>query len=73
WTFWERNGTFSRRELDMDAERKKLFYSVEEYPPIDWEYESSCIYHPYTDPEDAFAHLDKLIPCKENAFLLQER
>lgn len=73
WTFWEHNGTFSRRELDMDAERKKLFYSVEEYPPIDWEYESSCIYHPYTDPEDAFAHLDKLIPCKENAFLLQER
>ena len=73
WTFWERNGTFSRRELDMDAERKKLFYSVEEYPPIDWEYESFCIYHPYTGPEDAFAHLDKLIPCKENAFLLRRR
>ena len=73
WDFWERNGTFSRKDLDMDAERKKLLYSVEEYPPIDWEYESSCIYQPHTAPEDAFAHLDKLIPCKENAFLFRRR
>lgn len=73
WDFWERNGTFRRKDLDMDAEQKKLFYSVEEYPPIDWDYESSCIYQPYTVPEDAFAHLDKLIPCKENAFLLRRR
>lgn len=73
WEYWERNGTFSRKDLDMDAEREKLFYSVEEYPPIDWEYESSCIYQPYTDTEDAFAHLDRLIPCKENAFLFRNR
>lgn len=71
WDFWERKGLFSREELDLDAERQNLFYSVEEYPPIDWEYESSCIYHPYTEPQDAFAHLDRLIPCKENAFLLK--
>lgn len=73
WEFWERNGTFSRKELDMDVERKNLFYSVEEYPPIDWEYERSCIYQPHTEPEDAFSHLDKLIPCKENAFLFRKR
>ena len=73
WDFWEHNGIFCQQDLDMDAERKKLFYSVEEYPPIDWDYESSCIYQPYTAPEDAFAHLDKLIPCKENAFLYRRR
>lgn len=73
WEFWERNGTFSRKELGMDAERKKLFYSVEEYPPIDWEYERSCIYQPHTEPEDVFSHLDKLIPCKENAFLFRKQ
>lgn len=73
WAFWERNGLFSRAELDLDAEQKKLFYAVEEYPPIDWEYESSCIYYPHTEPQDAFAHLDRLIPRKENAFLLRER
>lgn len=73
WEFWERNGTFSRAGLNMDAERKKLFYSIEEYPPIDWEYESSCIYHLHTATEDAFAHLTQLAPCKENAFLFMCR
>ena len=67
WDFWERNGTFRRKDLNMDAEQKKLFYSVDEYPPIDWEYESSCIYHPYTVPE---YHLK---PCKENAFLFRQQ
>ena len=73
WEFLERNGTFSRAGLNMDVEQKKLFYSVEEYPPIDWEYESSCIYHPRTTPVEAFAHLDQLIPCRENAFLLRNK
>lgn len=73
WAFWERNGLFSRAELDLDAEQKKLFYAVEEYPPIDWEYESSCIYHPHTEPGEAFAHLHTLVPNRENAFLLRER
>ena len=67
WDFWERNGTFRRKDLDMDAEQKKLFYSVEEYPHIDWEYESSCIYRPHTAPK---YHL-KL--CKENAFLFRKQ
>lgn len=73
WDFWERNGTFSRASLDMDSERKKLFYSVEEYPPIDWEYESSCIYHFYTATEDVFDHVNQLSPRKENAFLFVRR
>lgn len=73
WDFGERNSVFSRADLDVEAERKKLFYSVEEYPPIDWEYESSCIYHPHTGPKAAFAHLDRLIPCWENAFLFRKR
>lgn len=73
WEFWEHNGIFSRADLDMDAERKKLFYSVEEYPPIDWEYESSCIYHFYTATEDVFDHVNQLSPRKENAFLFVRR
>lgn len=72
WEFWERNGTFCRADLDMGAEREKLFYSVVEYPPIDWEYESSCVYHPYDVPDHVFAHLDQLIPSWENAFLFRK-
>lgn len=71
WKVWERNGITNRAELDIDAERKKIFYSVEEYPPIDWNYESSCIYHPYAEPDMVF-DLDKLIPCKETAFFRKQ-
>ena len=67
WDFWERNGTFRRNDLDMDAEQKKLFYFVEEYPHVDWKYESSCIYQPYTAPK---YHLK---PCKENAFFFRKQ
>ena len=73
WGFMERSKTFRRADLDVAVKRKQLFYSVEEYPPINWEYENSCIYHPYTEPKDAFAHLDQLIPCRENAFLYRKR
>ena len=54
WAFWERNGLIGWEELDLDAERQKLFYSAEEYPSIDWAYENSCIYHPHTEPEDVW-------------------
>ena len=73
WMFWERKGVFSRRELNISTERQKQFYSVEEYPPIEWDYECSCIYHPYFEPKEAFAHLQQLIPNRENAFLFRER
>ncbi len=70
WEFWERKGLFPRAKLDLEVERKKLFYSVEEYPLIDWEYESSCIYHPYPQVETI---PPSLIPKRENAFLFRER
>lgn len=73
WGFWERNGIFKRENLDIISEKKNMQYSIEEYPTIDWEYESSCIYHPYIEPNDAFEYLNQLTPCKENAFLFRKR
>ena len=69
WEFWERNGTFSRADLDMDAERKKLCYSVEEFPTVDWEYESSCIFRPYLLAEII---PPTLIPNRNNTFLFRK-
>lgn len=46
WRFMEERGVYSRKALDMDAEREKLRYSIKEYPPIDWAYEESCIFRP---------------------------
>lgn len=70
WELWKRMGLFPRAELDLEVERRKLFYSVEEYPPIDWEYESSCIYHPHPQVEII---PPSLISKRENAFLFRER
>lgn len=71
WEFWEQKGIFRRAGLDMDAERQKLFYSISEYPTIDWEYESSCIFNQHTEPKDALSYPDKMLLCRENAFLLR--
>ncbi len=70
WEFWERKGLFPRAVLDLEVDRKKLFSSVEEYPPLAWEYESSCIYHPHPQVETI---PPSLIPKRENAFLFRER
>lgn len=51
--------------------QEEMYRVIDEYPPLDWEYESSCIYHPYLEPEEVFSHLDKLVPCKANAFLFR--
>lgn len=53
--------------------QEEMYRVIDEYPPLDWEYESSCIYHPYPEPEEVFSHLDKLVPCMENAFLFRKR
>lgn len=69
WKSWERKGIFSRAEMDIDAERKVMRYSIKEYPLIDWEYESSCIYQPYLQAEII---PPTLIPDRNNAFLFRK-
>lgn len=71
WEYMEQKGVFCRAELDMEAERKTMRYSIEEYPPIDWAYERSCIFLPCAEPAEVFEHLEKLTPRKENAFLFR--
>ena len=46
WEFWAEPGVQSRADLEPEGEKRTLFYSLEEYPLIDWEYERSCIYVP---------------------------
>ena len=46
WIAWEEKGLFSRTTLDIDKERQSFMQDIEEYPPLDWEYEQSIIFHP---------------------------
>lgn len=36
----------SRRQTDIAELRKEVESAIDEYPPIDWKYEVSCIYQP---------------------------
>ena len=57
-------------EEDWDAH---VVGSVKAYPCLDIGYEKSVIRKTHTAPEEAFAHLSRLIPCRENAFLFGKR
>lgn len=63
----------NRKEMDIEEERKEQLYSVKEFPAIEWEYESSCIYHPYPNAKDVFEHLKNIYPTTKNAFLFNKR
>lgn len=61
-----------RADITPEQLQKEMYRVIDDYPPLNWEYESACIYHPYPSPEEVLFHLNQLSPCKENAFLFRE-
>ena len=59
-----------RADITPEQLQQEMYRVIDDYPPLDWEYECSCIYKPCPTPEEVFAHLEKLQPCRENVFLL---
>ena len=45
WNLWEENGLVSRKNIDVEHERKLILDYVDEYPPLDLEYEMSVVFH----------------------------
>lgn len=70
WELMSRQKPLPRRETSVAQLQHEMYRVIDEYPPLDWEYERSCIYRPYPAPEEVFAHVSQLVLCKENAFLL---
>ncbi len=75
WEIWEHCGLHSRADLPSDY-REKEFYP--QFAPVGGYEIQDTIAARYRDkkitaPEDAFAHLDRLIPRGENAFLFNQR
>ena len=58
-----------RAEITPEQLRKEMYRVIDEYPPLNWEYESSCIYHPYPQVEIV---PPSLIPSRKNAFLFRK-
>ena len=73
WELWEKQTPLKRDELDRVSLKEGIFVALKEYPPLDWDYEQTVIFQSYTSPQEAFAHLEHLNPCRENAFLWSKR
>ena len=58
-----------RADITPEQLKEEMYRVIDEYPPLDWEYESSCIYHPYPQVEIV---PPGLIPKRENAFLFRK-
>ena len=74
WDFISRNQA-NRADIDLEKERNAMFQVVRDYPPLDWNYEESCIYRiPWVaNHEEVFAHLTSVRPAMQNAFLYNKR
>ena len=43
---WEQKGVENRSKINPNEERRKMFRAVDDYPPLDLEYEKSIIFDP---------------------------
>lgn len=84
----EKYSTYSRRELERDGTSLKDQWEVLkenlvkdcDIPRINYHLDladekkigKAKVANPVVTPEDAFDHLDQLIPCRENAFLFRK-
>lgn len=68
WDLMCEQQILSRGEIDPAQLEQEMYRVIDDYPPLNWEYERSCIYHPYPTVE-IIPH--ELIPNRENAFLLR--
>ena len=69
WELWEKRPPLT--EYDKQELKAEVYAALTEYPPLDWNYESSIIFQPYEPPQRAFAHLKQIEPQNKNAFLFK--
>lgn len=74
WEIWERHPQ-SRRDILENEWETYQDARFREWTYFSLDYVDTLIYKPknVTSPREAFAHMDKLIPCKENAFLFRKK
>lgn len=57
-----------RADITPEQLKEEMYRVIDDYPPLNWEYESSCIYDPY--PRQQFVPAG-LIADRRNAFLFR--
>ena len=74
WEIWEKH-VAKRKEIPADEWHKYRETRFREWTYFSLDYVDTLVYRPkgITPPQEAFAYLERLIPCRENAFLLREK
>lgn len=74
YEIWE-TAPAKRDGLSIDEWNRYIEERFQEWPYFNSDYISKLVYHPkgITCPGEAFAHLQMLHPCRENAFLLRRQ
>lgn len=73
WEQWEKKGLFHREEIGCGDYAAYTSDRVKEYGLLTEQQLRSWVLERRTLPQEAFAHLDRLIPCQENAFLWRDK
>lgn len=75
WEIWESRPAEQRKNLNLDEWNAYIATRFREWPYFNLSYINQLIFKPrqIVPYEEVFAHLQRLIPCKENAFLFRER
>lgn len=75
WEIWESNPLYNRNDIPDDEWKKYIDERFREWPYFNMEYINGLIYKPKNviTKECAYAHLKKLIPTKQNAFLFNKQ
>lgn len=69
WDLMCNQPVLHRADITSEQLQKEMYRVIDDYPPLNWEYESSCIYQPYLQAEII---PPTLIPNRNNAFLFRK-
>ena len=74
WEIWESYGQYNRKDFDGTEGEKYAEDRFKEWPYFNKEYIKGLIYSPkgVISHDDAFEHVKKLVPNKNNAFLFDK-
>ena len=69
WDLMRNQPILHRADITPEQLQKEMYRVIDDYPPLNWEYESSCIYDPYLQVKIVPS---SLIPKRENIFLFKK-
>ena len=72
WDIYEYLPLHHRADISPDEWKKAVQSVIDAYPKLDLVYERSVIRKIHSSPTEAFAHLNRLHPSRENGFLMRK-